>query len=300
MEWLTLLLLVPAIVVPVVLLCGFAGCHFRPAPATAIAPNVTADAKSIDHIEVSWMNTDPNPAIHYHFVRLKGGVSEIDEMLDGSVTTFEDTGLNPGLDPDTQYTYQVSTITTYATSAPGEATATTPPLPLTFQPAFEVDTGATPVIQPGFMDSRCFVHIISKAKLLASGNKVRITVRGAPASNVTINSIYISQVGTGNPYNSAGDITQVLPSPLTLPDDQPKVLDPIDYNLDQSKDLIIAFDFTGASGADTLRYVQPQSGQTLYFKIGVQQASSPMRDPGYSQETVPAFYLVVAIEVAVA
>jgi len=118
---------------------------------------------------------------------------------------------------------------------------------------------------------------------------------------VTINSIYISRAaGSGNLWDSATDIKPVMTSPLTLPDDQPKILDAIDYGLDQTQDLIIAFDFTATSSAGNIRFV-PVPGVTLYFKAGVQQASVPnetqsTRDSDYFTQPDPRLYLVVKIE----
>jgi hypothetical protein len=89
---------------------------------------------------------------------------------------------------------------------------------------------------------------------------------------------------------------------LTLPNAQPVDLEPIPYNLDKSQDLIIAFDFTAALSADTIRVVSPQVGVTSYFKGGVppldvQEASLAPRQAGYSQGP-SQIYLVVTIGVA--
>jgi hypothetical protein len=298
MEWLILLFLAPAIVVPVVLLFGFAGCSYSPVrvdpdpdpPLPVTPPTVTADPKNVDHITVTWQNTDPRPATKYRFVRIKGAVTEVDLQKDASITSVEDTGL----DAATDYTYQVSTTTADGTSDPTTVT------PSTFQPAFQVDPVA-PTHQPGFAGDFCYVQRIRADKVVASGGKVGIKVRGAiPAvnhQNVTINRIYISRVaGGGNLWDSAGDLTPVMTVPLTLQPDEIKDLDPIVYNLDESQDLIVAFDFTAAASADTIRVVSPQVGVTSYFKAGVQQASVPTRQTGYS--TGPSqIYLVVTIGV---
>src|SRR6516162_1530513 len=50
-EWLILLLLVPAIVVPVVLLAGFAGCQFVPCPGARVDSAVGQDVSTIT---VTW------------------------------------------------------------------------------------------------------------------------------------------------------------------------------------------------------------------------------------------------------
>jgi hypothetical protein len=298
MEWLILLLLVPAILVPVVLLCGFAGCKFDPRPVdtdpdptTIISPAVQANPRNVDHIIVTWQNADPNhPALKYRFVRIKGTVTETDVEVDASVTTVDDTGLDAGTD----YTYQVSTIAADGTSDPTAVTVGT------FQTAFAVDPALAPTNQTLIGDNYCFVQRFPAALLLAGGSKVAIKVRGTPTGNVTINSIYISRAAGGNPWISAGDLTPVMTSPLTLTDDQPRDLDPIAYTLDKNQDLIIAFDFTATAAAGNIRFV-PQPGVAVHFKKGVQQASRsvnsvPPRDADFSSSP-NLLYLVVTIGV---
>jgi len=295
MERLILLLLAPAILVPIVVLCGFAGCDVvfgltgrdRPIP-----PTVTATPKSVDHITVSWENTEPDSVLRYRFVRIKGNETQRDSDVDASITTVEDTGLEAG----TAYTYQVTTITENGSSDPGTDTAST------FKTAFEVDPATIPTDQTVAPGNYCFVQRIPAGQLLADGSKVGITVRGSPAGNVTINNIYISRAaGSGNLWDSFTDLTSVLPSALTLPDYQPQNLDAIDYSLDQVQDLIIAFDFTATAGQANLQYASVP-GVTLYFKPGVQQADVPKpgvptRDSDYITQPDPRLYLVVKIGV---
>jgi len=291
MEWFILLLLVPAILVPVVLLCGFAGCGFQAGSGYVLPtpPTVTATPRNVDHITVSWQNTDTHTALRYHFERFKGIVPERVDEVDASMTTVEDTGLEAG----TAYVYQVSTITPYGTSDPSTDLA------ITFTTAFDASTGA-PTIQnnPGAVNFT-FVQRISAAQLLAGGSKVVITVRGAPTGNMTINNIFISRAaGSGNLYDSAADLTAVLTSALTLPDDQPVDLGPIAYILDRTQDLIIAFDLSTTATAGNSRFVR-RTGVTLFFQQDVQEASSQSRAAGYGTAgTDPELFFVVTIGVA--
>src|ERR1700687_569192 len=108
MEWFILLMLLPAVLVPVVLLCGLAGCEFHGGIVSIAAPTVTPSPRNVDHITVSWQNNETNPVLRYHFVRLKGTDTQTDVEVDASVTTVEDTGLEAATD----YTYEVSAITT--------------------------------------------------------------------------------------------------------------------------------------------------------------------------------------------
>jgi len=290
MEWFILLVLVPAILVPIVLLFGFAGCTFSaPIPPSPLAPVVTATPKSADNITVSWENTDSSPALKYRFVRTGGTLPPRDEETDASITSAEDTGLEAATD----YTYEVTTFTQGGTSPPGPATART-----FFKTAFAIDPATVPTDQTVTPGNFCFVQRIPAGQLLAGGSRVAIKVWGTPGGNATINNIYISRAaGTGNPWDSAGDLTPVRTSPLTLPDATPQELAPINYNLDQTQDLILAFDFTAIAGAANIRYVAAP-GVALFFKQGVQQASLPTRDPNYLTQADPRLYFVVTIGVA--
>jgi hypothetical protein len=286
MEWLVLLALVPAILVPVVLLYGFAGCKFEPRRAIS-PPTVTAIAKNVDHITVSWQNTDTTAVVTgYQFVRKKGTAIERDEEVGALVTQIEDTGLGASSD----YTYEVSAITADQRSSPGEDVARTFDLVLLVDPA----TGQDQTVAP---DSYCFVHRIAANRLLADGSRIGIKLQGRPAGNVTISRIFVSRVaGSGNPWDSGADLTPVLSSPLTLPDAAPFDLEPVDYALDQTQDLIVAFDFTALPNAANLRFA-PVPGVTLFFKPGVQQASIPARDADFLTQPDPRLYFVVTIGV---
>jgi hypothetical protein len=285
MDWLLLFLVVPAILVPMVLLYGFAGCSFEPRRAIS-PPVVTATAKNVDHIDVSWQNT--GTVTGYRFVRKKGTAVERSEEVEASVTSDEDTGL----EADTEYTYEVTAITAEEESGAGIASART------FRTVLAVDPATIQPPQTVAPDSYCFVHRIAASQLLANGGKVAIKVQGAPAGNATINRIVISRVAAaGNPWDSAADLTPV-PLPQELPGDLPGGLDldPIDYVLDQTQDLIVALDFTALPGAANLRFAAAP-GVTLFFKQGVQQASTQARDPDFITQPDPRLYFVTTIGV---
>jgi hypothetical protein len=141
------------------------------------------------------------------------------------------------------------------------------------------------------------VHRIAASQLLANGSKVGIKVQGVSAGNVTINRIFVSRVaGSGNPWDSGADLTPVLSAPLALPDATPLDLDPVDYALDQTQDLIVAFDFTALPGTANLRFAAPP-GVTLFFKQGVQQAATQARDADFITQPDPRLYFVTTIGV---
>src|SRR5262249_38072191 len=153
MEWLILLVLVPAILVPVVLLFGFSGCRFSPRgapggsnPPPVIMPptDVKAVPKNIDHITLSCQQSYSNTT-KYKVVRNNVPMPDVP---DAPNPTVDDTGL----DASTLYTYQVSTITADGTSDP------TMDMASTFQPTFQADPAA--ISQPGFAGDFCYVQRI--------------------------------------------------------------------------------------------------------------------------------------------
>ena len=63
MEWILLVGLLPLIIVPIVLLCGFAGCGIDVVGSGVVLPpkNLTATAVGTDKINLSW-TPDPGSA----------------------------------------------------------------------------------------------------------------------------------------------------------------------------------------------------------------------------------------------
>lgn len=147
----------------------------------------------------------------------------------------------------------------------------------------------------------CLVERISKTLLDASGTKqVRITLRGPSAGQLTINRIYISQPARPgedpsnlNPdrwdsrpltiagLSKPGGLTKVwdiddtpgklpvkLPViPSVVPDNTFTILGPIDYVLDRTQDLLIAFDIDNTAGQGNVRYsLLPGTGTESYQK----------------------------------
>jgi hypothetical protein len=286
MEWLVLFLVVPAILVPIVLLFGFAGCKYTTPTLGPGVPVVTATSKNVDRITVSFENTETQRDLTgFRFVRKKGTVIEREEEVEETVTEVED----PDLTADTEYTYEVRAIFGVETSSAGITVAST------FKTALAVTV--PPQDETVAPQDYCFVHRIAANQLLANGGKVAFKVRGAPAG-VRINRVFISRAaGTGNLWDSAGDLVSVLPSPLELPNggDQDLQPLPVDYVLDQTEDLIVAVDFTASPGVDNVRFAAAP-GVALFFKPGVQQAMPP-RDADFITQPDPRLYFVVKIGV---
>jgi hypothetical protein len=71
MDWLVLLLLVPAIVVPIVLLFGFAGCSYNPQQVASAPMIVSAIPLDAFTVELQWTDSNGAPAT-YEVERTKG------------------------------------------------------------------------------------------------------------------------------------------------------------------------------------------------------------------------------------
>ena len=196
MEWLTLLLLVPAIVVPVVLLVGFAGCLTIPPP--------------------------PEPP------------------------TFEQT----------------------------------------FGAAFtDVDA----------LRGRCLVQRIEPVRLFLGGSQVQITLQ-AMAESVVIDRILISQpAASGDPYDSADDLTDVTTAVTLVPPNSSLALPPVVYTLDRTRPLLIAMDISNTSGALPFLQGVPATDAVAFFNLGAEAATKD-RQSGYTSR--PRIYLIEKIEVA--
>lgn len=296
MEWLILLLLVPAILVPLVLLFGFAGCElvFPLHPPDPGAPaNPTATALGASRISVAWDNPNAFP-VRFEVRRTQDGAS-VSTVLQASASPFEDTGLLDG----TAYFYQVRAIRiedAASSELSDSASATT----FAFQPAFEnvLDTD-----QAG-IGGYCLVQRIEPARLSRSGAEVRITLRGSTAGNLLLDNVFISQpAAAGDPYDSGADLTQVS-GPILLPAGSPATLPAVNYVLDSSRPVLIAFDIGQAAG--NLRYVTgvPASEAVMYFRPATAEAGVADRlpsaaNPGATPYDISAsIYLIEKIEVA--
>jgi hypothetical protein len=295
MEWLLLCLLVPAVVVPVVLLWGFVGCVNEPQIELFAPENLVATPVSVSEISLTW-DYPGFPPVKFGVHRARDGSPfELLATVDGP--PFVDptnlpvpTPLGPGI----TFNYQVFAVSvsdpSYRSEGPNVASAR----PL----AFAADLSVTEQVPP---PDYTFVLRASPSRLHNSGTKVRLTLQGAPGGNVTIHSIYVSRgAPSGDPYDSLpaggpGGLTQVSPT-LVLTGDQPRALNFVDYALDPPQDLLVAFDFTAAATQNNIRY-DPSPGVAPYSGRGRQEAGVADRSAGYDPQPDPRSYLVKQIEV---
>ena len=167
----------------------------------------------------------------------------------------------------------------------------------------------TEVEPPPTLAGYCIVQRLASALLKNSGTQVWLTVSAPTTGQLKIDRIYLSQPDpAGDPWDSAGAPTKVIDidvaasEQLSLaPNDPPKRLGPIAFNLNQANDLLISFDFSATAG-DCL-YAQNMAGATSYYKAADQQAKLADRSPnaadpgGTFGADLGRHYLITEIEV---
>jgi hypothetical protein len=301
-EWLLLVLLVPAVVVPLVLLGGFAGCSILydpdnlPDPQPPDPPTITsAEGTSVTAVRLEWSHPNPGP-FTFRIERTAEG-QPASPPVDVPASPFEDMGLSEG----TTYFYRVAAIRTAdaassAFSAPASAS--------TFGLAFTATLSAD---QAG-LDNFCLLQRIEPSRLLRSGGRVSITVRGSTAGPLRLNRVFISQPAvtgdpavSGDPYDAHTDLTEVA-SVVDVPPNTPVTLPTIDYALDQTRPLLVAFDVGSPGNVRHLNPV-PATEARMFFRPSTAEAAirdrqPPTTNPGAQPFALsPSIYLVERIHV---
>jgi len=316
-EWLILLLLVPAIVVPVVLLAGFAGCEFLPCPAAVVDSAVGQDVSTIT---VTWEPpSDLSNVRTFVFVRTNLSDNTTFSFFVATATpTFDDTGHfrgDHGLEPATLYQYVLRIVCSNVIHTSDPVTGTT----LGFETTFD-ETGAFSADSTGW-EGFTLVQRIEAAALTPISRtrvaQVRITLYASSMGDASIDRIFISAPAppsatnpNPNPYDSAPDLTAVpLPNtPLVIPANTfvtlPVTLHGrgVDYVVQpQSQPLLIAVDFTAPPTASAVREAVnvPAGRAVAYWHQGAPEAMRQMRSAGYQPGPAGAraVYLVGKVEI---
>jgi hypothetical protein len=293
MEWLILLLLVPAIVVPVVLCFGFAGCSFDPPPDLPLVIR-SIEPTALNTLTVTWTDTDPH-GTGFEIRRTKvSDNSRTVREVEASLREITDDGLEPA----TQYSYRVKRLPDFGEPPSAENTGTT------LGPAFMQDLPESAEGLQGFT----FVQRIEPLRLFAGGNRVAITIRSASAVSMKIAKIYISQSAvpdplnkTPDPYDSATDLTKVVDDPMNpifVPLGTATTLPVIDYRLDPLKPLLVAFEFADATeeGGNFGRVIGVSEATVYRSPPLLSEAHKHDRETGYAP--INDIYLIERIDVA--
>lgn len=287
MEWLLLVVLIPAIVIPVVLLFGFAGCQLV-FPLDADAPPAPINVVAVPRrtsVVLTWEDQQSSANTTYRVERTAGQAAPV--VLEAASTTLEDTGLAEA----TTHTYRVLAVVDGQESAFSESVtvATT-----TFAPAF-----AETLTSDGTgLAGDCRILRIEPARLFKSGSEVRITIASATTGPLQIDRVFISRVGTqGDPYDAAADLTPVGTN-VSLPANAVTVLDPVQYELDHTQPLLIALDFNATAGMGNVRRRTnvPAAEATVFGRNNTAQADLPDRAADFTPTN--QIVLVTLIEVA--
>lgn len=271
-EWLILLLLVPAIVAPVVLVLGFAGCGF--APQQTPEPTIdSATGTSFNTISVAW-GINGTASVTFQRINLDNTVTNLGVQ---SANPFTDTVPAPSDSPSLVYQYQADNV---LDSPPVWSTAVSGK---TFELTFDGMLVNDGVGTQGFTQVQRIEHVYP---LIKGGTAVQILLQASATSDASIDAIYISQ-GLNPPseaWQPAADLTQVpLPTqPFIVPAGGPVALPPVAYALDNSKPLLIAVDFS-ASTASGVKYSGsvPITQAAIYYIQGA-EAALQTRSAGYT------------------
>jgi hypothetical protein len=306
-EWLMLLLLVPAIVVPVVLLVGFAGCNqVFGVKSTTIAPSppILASAEgtsgSIIHLTWTWTG-DLQTLKTFHFVRTNpdGTETPFDTLPSTSPFETDDVGLKSA----TPYGYRVQAVFNDGSSTNFSPAPPAPPLAgttLSLEPTFTQTLTSDEPNWEGFT----LVQRIEMNRLFRSGTQVLLILHASSMGEALLDKIYISKPdpAAADPYQPGPDLTALydnpnspLPVPMNTPQTPPAIVGPVNYNLDHTQALLIAFEFHASPESD-VAFADVATADASAYYIQASEASSRPRSSGYT----PAgsrVYLIERIEV---
>jgi hypothetical protein len=275
-EWFILLLLVPAIVAPVVLVLGFAGCSFAPRPEPTID---SATGTSFNTISVAW-GISGSASVRFQRTNLDSTVTDLGIQPTSPFTDTVPAPTQSDQNPPLVYQYHAEN----SVDPPQDFYSTVSGK--TFESTFDgmlINQLNNGTGTQGFT----FVQRIESASLTKSSNAVQLLLQAGASNGASIDAIYISQADLSQPsqpWQPANDLTQVpLPQqPFIVPAGGSVVaLPPVAYALDKSKPLLIAVDFSVSpvSGVKISNPV-PITQAANYFKQGAEAALQP-RSAGY-------------------
>jgi hypothetical protein len=301
-DWLILLICIPAVVIPIVLLCGFAGCgqvfglqHLNP----PIPANIRALERTLSSITITW-----DTIMGDTFLVKAWGEGEAEPKDADAVTVSTNEYLDDGNYPEgTPRYYRVATVNSDQDKS-------------SFSARFDTSTRAFQLACSGLqpfpgvdnvnaaLDGMTLVEVIKPGLLLAGGEYVRVVVRGAvnpAATALALNAVYMSTVASGgDPWDS--DPATLTPlfewdgvTPLLIPQGQTHEFGPIEFHFDQMQPVMIAFNVGSPSGS---RYalVPNDTYAVAYDKFVTQEAGVADRSSGY--QTSNALWYIDSIYVA--
>jgi hypothetical protein len=265
----------------------------------AVPANLLATPAKIDQIKVSWDNASAIATDYILEHRPPGGT--FGEIFRGPDTTFTHSN-DPTLVEGSRHQYRVSAIVDpgVENDVPQDggvksATSAIASTTLAFTDAF---TAILTDDEPGD-EGFCLVQRLNKALLTVGGThtQVRIVLRGSTTGSLTLDRVTISQpAASGNAYDAGPDLTDVITSPVTIPPNTPVTLGPVDYALNNTQDLLVAFDISSTTGEGNLRFRRLATASS-FANPATAEAGIPNRTPNYQFPGTDFLYLIEKIQV---
>jgi hypothetical protein len=312
MDWLILILGVPAILIPLVVLFGFAGCFLHSAAfctddldcprgtecvdgrclalgeATPLFPPQNLVARALDDQSVALTWTSANPAgTEFRIERMEDDGEKFETILDDVPSTgATDTSCSEGV------TYLYRVLPDGEVSAASDIASAT-----TFTVAF---TGTLTDDAPDH-EGFCAVQRLSRKLLTAGGTQVRIVLRGSTKGSLTLDRVTISQAAaTGDPFDSAADLTDVASNVIIHPNTAVTVPPngAVNYTLDPTRDLLVAVDISNTTDEGNVRVaVGTLPGGDAFSKPATAEAGVRDRGgtTGYPNHAVDSLALIEKI-----
>jgi hypothetical protein len=302
MELILLAVVLPLVIVPIVLLSGFAGCGSfgtDPAPTGPPAPsNLQATAIATDQIRLTWEHGSAGG------VEFRVGRQRADGTWDdahGIPTPATSKQLDDKfLEPGKTYNYRVSAVFTTSPStlsAPSNEKAATT---WRWEIAYDQPLTKPPAADGLTFTGDCLVQRIDKTLLKVSGTRTRLTLRCA--TTLTITTTFISRaVGTtgSDRWQPAPD-RKAVSGAIVVPPDTPFTLGEVDYALTTAEDVLVAFDIASGQGRRLNAGVGASIGFVKNGSAGVpaqEAALSPRTTTNWN--TNNGLFLIEKIEVLI-
>lgn len=263
MDWPILLFVIPAVVVPVVLLIGFAGCSFEHGVLPLEPPEIILAAPYDSQlVRLEWTHVGVDP-VRYEIIRNPAFASP----PANPTSPYMDSGLEEG----TEYSYRVRVVRL----SDGESADSNEAVAVTWTAAFLADLeGAGQDVDAS---NSCLIQRFEPGTLSRSGNLIRITGQSAGSGvpgqpNVTLARLTISRGNAGpagDPYDSVDDPVVIFDQPIVAVPGSSFALTPprAEYSLDNTQPLLIAL-VVGVPGSVRSQLLQPGSGLAAYTKTG--------------------------------
>ena len=97
-------------------------------------------------------------------------------------------------------------------------------------------------------------------------------------------------------YDSAPDLTDVA-SGVTIPANRTATVGPVNYTLDPTQDLLVAFNISNTTGEANVRFGPLPGAEAFSSNPGTAEADTPNRTTGYPNFAPDTLALVELIEV---